>query len=195
MMEKVFRKIRTITVPPVFAAAFLILLYLTYMDQFGSLVHLLGALFFLSVLPTLAYPLQKYLPKYRDKGRAGQRTLAMLFSFVGYLLGTVTAFAFSAPAMLKLIYVEYLLCGIGMLVLNKVFKIKASGHACGIVGPVIMCLYFGLYIPAMIGALLVLPVYISSVKTGQHTLPQLFGGSTIPAFMLLFSVSAGLLIG
>jgi hypothetical protein len=57
-----------------------------------------------------------------------------------------------------------------------------------------MCLYFGLYLPAMIGAALILPVYISSIRTGQHTVPQLFGGSTIPAFVLLFSVSAGVLM-
>lgn len=195
MMEKVFRKIRTITVPPVFAAVLLVLVYLTHPDYIGSIGHLLGALFFLSVLPTLAYPMQKYIPKFKDRGRAGQRTLAMLFSFVGYLLGTVTAFAFSAPAELQLIYMVYLLCGIGMLVLNKVFKIKASGHACGSVGPVIMCLYFGLYIPAMIGAVLVLSVFISSIRTGQHTLPQLFCGSTIPAFMLFFTVTAGMLVG
>jgi len=195
MMDKVFRMIRTITVPPVFAATLLILVYVTHPAYIGSIGHLLGALFFLSVLPTLAYPAQKHIPGFRDRGRAGQRTLAMLFSFGGYLLGTVSAFAFSAPAMLRLIYIQYLLCGIGMLVLNKVFKIKASGHACGSVGPVIMCLYFGLYLPAIIGAALILPVYVSSIRTGQHTLPQLFGGSTIPAFVLFFSVTVGLLNG
>ncbi len=194
MMDKVFRIIRTVTVPPVFAATLLILVYVTHPDYIGSIGHFLGALFFLSGLPTLAYPAQKYIPGFRDRGRAGQRTLAMLFSFTGYLLGTVTAFVFSAPAMLQLIYIQYLLCGIGMLVLNKVFKIKASGHACGSVGPVIMCLYFGLYLPAMIGAALILPVYISSIRTGQHTLPQLFGGSTIPAFVLFFTVTAGIVI-
>lgn len=71
-----------------------------------------------------------------------------------------------------------------MLLLNKVFKIKASGHACGIVGPVLLFVYFGLYIPAIVGTALVLPVYISSVRTKQHTLPQLIGGSAIPAVVL-----------
>lgn len=192
-MENVCKIIRRITVPPVFAAALLIIVSMTHPDYIGGIGHLIGALFFLSALPTLAYPLQKYIPKYRDRGREGQRSLAMLFSFVGYLLGTSAAFVFSAPAELKLLYIQYLLCGIGMLVLNKVFKIKASGHACGSVGPVIMLLYFGLYLPAIIGALLILPVYISSIRTGQHTMPQLFGGSTIPAFVLFFTVSVGFL--
>lgn len=194
MMDKVFKNIRRITIPPVFAAVFMILVYTSHKEYFGNIGHLLGALFFLSVLPTLAYPMQKHISGYKDRGREGQRSLAIIFSFVGYLLGTTTAFVCAAPIELKFIYVEYLLCGIGMLVLNRVFRIKASGHACGIVGPVIMCLYFGLYVPAIIGAALILPVYISSVRTGQHTVPQLFGGSTIPAFVLMFSVSVGTLL-
>ncbi len=191
-MEKGFKLIRRITVPPVFAAALLLILYTTQTAYVGGIGHLLGGLFFLAVLPTLAYPLQKYIPKYKDRGREGQRSLAMLFSFSGYLLGTVTAFAFSAPSVLKLLYLQYLLCGIGMIVLNKGFKIKASGHACGIVGPVIMLVYLGMYLPAIIGTALILPVYISSVRTRQHTFPQLLSGSTIPAFTLFFTIVTGL---
>ena len=171
-----------------FAAALLIIVYISHANYFGSTWHLVGALFFLTVLPTLAYPLQKYIPKYKDRAREGQRSLAMIFSFLGYLLGTVVAFIFSAPTELKIIYLEYLLCGIGMLLLNKAFKVKVSGHACGIVGPVLLFVYFGLYIPAIVGTALVLPVYISSVRTKQHTLPQLIGGSAIPAVVLLMIV-------
>ena len=187
-MEKLFKLIRKITIPPVFAAALLIIVYISHANYFGSIWLLVGALFFLTVLPTLAYPLQKYIPKYKDRGREGQRSLAMIFSFWGYLLGTVVAFIFSAPTELKIIYLEYLLCGIGMLLLNKAFKVKVSGHAYGIVGPVLLFVYFGLYIPAIVGTALVLPVYISSVRTKQHTLPQLIGGSAIPAVVLLMIV-------
>ena len=167
-----------------FAAAVSAVIYVLHPDYFGSAWHFLGTILFLCVLPTLAYPLQKYIPKYKDRGREGQRTLAMLFSFVGYLFGTLSAYILAAPTELKIIYLEYLFCGIGMLVLNKIFKIKASGHACGIVGPVILLVYFGAYIPALIGAALILPVFISSVKTKQHTAPQLICGSIIPAVML-----------
>lgn len=184
-MEKVFKIIRKITIPPVFAAALLIIVYITHTNYFGSIWHLFGALLFLSVLPTLAYPLQRFFKKYKDRGREGQRSLAMIFSFAGYLLGTLTAFVFSAPIELKIIYLEYLLCGIGMLLLNKVFKIKASGHACGIVGPVLLLSYFRLYIPAIIGAVLIIPVYISSIRTKRHSPAQLICGSIIPAVVLL----------
>lgn len=127
-----------------------------------------------------ARTLQKFIPHFRDKGRDGQRSLAMIFSAVGYLLGTLTAFLTGAPIELKILYLEYLLCGVAMLVLNKVFKLKASGHACGIVGPVLMMLYFRMFIPAVAGMFLILPVYVSSLKTKRHTGPQLLGGSLIP---------------
>ncbi len=193
-MDKLLKFIRKITIPPVFAAALLVIVYISYANYFGSIWHLLGAFLFLSILPTLAYPLQKHIPKYRDRGREGQRSLAMIFSFAGYLLGTIVAFVFSSPIELKIIYLEYLLCGIGMLLLNKGFKIKASGHACGVVGPVILFLYFGLYIPAIFCAALVLPVYVSSVRTKQHTTPQLIGGSIIPAVVLLIILAIRLLV-
>ena len=184
-MDKVFKVIRKWTVPPVFAAILLITVFCVHTDYFGDWWQFLITLVLLCAVPTLAYPLQRFIPGFRDRGREGQRTLAMIFSFSGYLLGVAVAFIFRAPLELKLIYLEYFLCGVGMIAINKVFKIKASGHACGIVGPVIMLSYFGLYIPAaLIGILLILPVFIASVKTKQHTVPQLIGGSAIPAVVL-----------
>ena len=144
-------------------------------------------IFCLSVLPLLAYPLQKFIPKFKDKGRDGQRTLAMIFSASGYVCGVAVAFAFGAPKELKMVFVEYLLCGISILVSSKVFKKKASGHACGVVGPVAMLTYLGLYIPAAVGAILTLPVYVSSLKTRRHTAFELLLGSIIPIAMLLIN--------
>ena len=81
--------------------------------------------------------------------------------------------------------VEYLLCGICIFISDKVFKFKSSGHACGIVGPIAMLVYLGLYIPAAVGVLISVPVYIASVKTKRHTVPQLIVGSLIPILMLV----------
>jgi len=183
-MHQVSFVIRKITVPPVFAASLLIIAYIMYPHYFGSIAHMLVGLVFLCFLPLLAYPLQKYIPHFKDKGRDGQRSLAMIFSAVGYLLGTLAAFITEAPAELKIIYLEYLLCGIALLVLNKVFKLKASGHACGIVGPVLLMLYLKMVISAVVGLFLTIPVYVSSLKTKRHTAPQLLGGSFIPLVSL-----------
>ncbi len=183
-MNKISLIIRKITIPPVFASLLLVLVYLFDPTHPGSIWQLLGGIFFLAVLPVLAYPLQKYIPGFKDKGRDGQRTLAMIFSFVGYLAGTVVAFACSAPPAWKLIYLEYLLCGISILVFNKLLRLKASGHACGIVGPVLLLIYFRQYIAALLGALLIVPVYIASIRSKRHTPKQLVGGSLIPLAVL-----------
>lgn len=185
-MNQMSRLIRKLTVPPVFAAILLILIYLTYPAYLGTVWQLITGIVFLCILPLLAYPLQKYIPRFKDRGREGQRSLAMLFSAAGYLLGTLFALVTKIPLELKFIYFEYLLCGVTMLLFNKVFKRKASGHACGVVGPILLLFYFRLIIPAVIGVLLVIPVYVSSLRTKQHTLPQLIGGSLIPLFVLIF---------
>lgn len=64
-----------------------------------------------------------------------------------------------------------------LLVFNKVFKLKASGHACGVIGPVLMMTYFKLYIPVAVCALFAIPVFIAGVHTKRHTMMQLLGGA------------------
>ena len=102
-MKKLSFFIRKITIPPVFAVVLLLSLYFSYPEQFGAVWHMIGGIVFLAILPVLAYPLQKYILGYKDNGRDGQRSLAMIFSFAGYLLGTVVAFAFSANTIVKII--------------------------------------------------------------------------------------------
>ncbi|MGN0244686.1 MAG: hypothetical protein ACI4DK_01825 [Lachnospiraceae bacterium] len=184
-MEKIFYFIRKITVPPIFAMAFLLLIYFIQPSTFTSVWQLMCGIFFLGILPILGYPLQKYIPYFKKKGREGQRSLAMIFSVVGYLLGTFIVFVTKASSELCIVYLEYLLSGILMLVFNKGFHLKASGHACGIVGPVLLFIYFDLFIPAMIGAVFVIPVLVSSLKTKRHTMLQLLGGCMISAMCLV----------
>lgn len=181
-MEKIASIFRKIARPPIFAVAFLLTVFLTDKESIGSVWQLIGGIVTLGILPILGYPLQKYIPHFRDKGREGQRSLAMIFCFVGYLLGTLIAVFTNAPEPLLMIYLCYLSCGIGMLIFNKLFHLKASGHACGITGPVFaMLLYFRLYVPALIGAFLTAAVFASSVKTKEHTVRQLLGGTAIAA--------------
>lgn len=191
-MEKTFYFIRKITVPPIFAMAFLLMIYFMKPFIFTSVWQLIGGIFFLGILPILGYPLQKYIPYFKEKGREGQRSLAMIFSVAGYLLGTFTVLLTKASSELCTIYLEYLLSGILMLVFNKVFHFKASGHACGIVAPVLLSVYFSMFIPALIGGVFVIPVLISSLKTKRHTMSQLLGGGMISAVSLVIIECFGL---
>lgn len=187
MPDKFYLFLRKITIPPVFAIVFLLVTYFLQPALIGRPLNLILGLFFLGVLPVLGYPLQKYIPYFKDKGRDGQRHLAMIFSSAGYLLGTLSAFLTKAPSSLYAIYMEYLFCGIVILVVNKVFHLKASGHSCGISGPVLLFLYFKMYLPAIIGTIFIIPIIVSSIRTKRHTGKQLLGGIVI-AFCCMVTV-------
>ena len=131
--------------------------------------------------------MQKHIPPYKNKGRDGQRTLAMMFAVSGYVLGIVFGLLAHAPKGTILIYLEYFLSGMVILLFNKCFHRKISGHACGIFAPIGLFLHFKLYICAAIGILVAALVYISSLHTKHHTLPQLIGGSIVP-FAVLFLI-------
>lgn len=183
-MKKAFRAIRVVTVPPVFALALLLTVYFRQPGAFDSVWQLIWSILFLSVLPVLGYPLQSCIPHFRDQGREGQRSLAMICSVSGYLLGFAAALLTQASRTLAVIFLEYLLCGIAMLVFNRCFHLRASGHACGIVAPVLLLAAFKRYAAAALGALLIVPVLLSSVKTGRHSAMQLLGGGLIAAACL-----------
>ena len=183
-MQKFYKIVRVATIPPIMASAlFIILGAFSRLDWIDALL----GVFFIGILPILAYPMQRFIPYYKHKGRDGQRSLAMVFSVAGYIIGCILAVIFNAPYTVILIYLDYLLSGILITVFNKLFHLKASGHACGIVGPIAMLIYFGLYVPAAVGALLTILVFISSIKMKRHTFLQLLGGSavTVAALFLL----------
>lgn len=132
---------------------------------FDGVGNYLAAVFFLTVLPLLAYPLQPILPHYKDQGRAGQRKLAMLMAVAGYVAGAVMGIVCVVPKGLMQIYLIYLISGVLTLLFNKVFKIKASGHACGIAGPVAYLVYFVGW-PALAGCIVLAMAYWASLRHG-----------------------------
>ena len=176
--------VRALTLAPVLAMLSLTAIAIGCPDVFPAVGHYVYAMLFLGILPLLAYPLQPVMPHFKEKGRSGQRTLAMLFAVAGYLLCTaVNAVTAATPAM-WLIVLEYLISGLLILVFNKGLHIKLSAHGCGSAGPVVLLLYFGLPIPAILMAALTVLAYISSVRAGHHTMPQLIGGSAVSILLL-----------
>ena len=91
--NKLAKLVRVATIPSVAACAALCVIYAYDSTLIGSFVNFLLAILFLGILPMLAYPLQPFIPHFKDKGREGQRNLAMVFAFLGYVLGcTVNIF-------------------------------------------------------------------------------------------------------
>lgn len=185
MKQKLSKAIRILTVAPIMALAALIALYVNNEARFGEHLYiLLLAIFFLTVLPLLAYPLQPITPHFKNKGREGQRNLAMLFAVCGYVLGCITNLFLSAPSSLWIIYLDYLLSGLLIVIINKLFKLRASAHACGIIGPTAFLAYFGIPAAIIVGVILFFAAMWASVNMKRHTVWQFFGGAVIPIVVL-----------
>lgn len=112
-MDKGYKIIRVVTVAPVLALIMTGLVAGRCEGIFPSPWHLAYSMFFLGVLPLLAYPLQKYIPAYKDKGREGQRNLAIIFAVAGFTTGCIMSFVFPASDGLRVIFLEYF-CGAGL---------------------------------------------------------------------------------
>jgi hypothetical protein len=190
--QKLAKAIRVVTVAPVMALLLLALLFTLRPGVFGNTLNLILAVCFLVVLPILAYPLQPIIPGFKNKGREGQRSLAMWMASLGYVLGLVTALFLPVSSYLLVIYLTYLFSGVSLVLLNKVFKIKASGHACGVAGPIFSLIYFlGPWV--LLGLLLLAAVYWASLSMKRHDKSELLIGSTVPtyAFLLAFLIVLG----
>lgn len=175
-MDRTAKIIRIGTAAPIIALIALGILFGLRPEIFGETFQFILSIIFLTILPLLAYPLQPYIPGFRDKGREGQRNLAIAMAVLGYLCGIISGFIFQIPKTLWIIYLTYFISGLGIVLFNKVIKIRASGHACGVVGPIAFLIYF-LGVRYIIGAVILIPVFWACIKTKRHTLPQLLWGS------------------
>jgi hypothetical protein len=171
-MNKLSKIIRIVTVAPLMALFMLLILVWRDPSFFGGPLHFFLAVVFLSLFPLLAYPLQPLFGSFKDKGREGQRTLAIYFAVAGYVGGCVSAVLLRAPGDVCLIHLSYLISGTLVMLVNKGLKFRASGHACGVTGPISLMLYFGQ--PAgFLGVPLLALVWMSSISMKRHTDSQL----------------------
>jgi hypothetical protein len=185
MSSALAKLIRTLTIAPVGALVLVSVLYFDKGASFGNIISYLLSIIYLTVLPVLAYPLQPYIPGFRDKGREGQRNLAIIMATIGYLCGILTLLFMKATKMLWMVYLVYFFSGIGIALFNKILKIRASGHACGIVGPIALASYFIGIRGILTGVIIFFLVCWSSIKLKRHTISQLLWGSLIPLIALL----------
>ena len=151
--------IRVVTVPPVFAALLTTILYVAMGDAaFANRFHYAEAVFSLSLLRVVPYALCAVIP--------------------GYFMGAAFAFFGGGVQVEKVMFATYLCSGLLLAILSFIFKYRASGHACGVAGPVAMLTaYLGAaFLPA---ALLLVPIGISSVRLGRHTVLQVIIGSAV----------------
>lgn len=186
-MKKISYIIRVLTTPPIMAMGLCLWLYACPEKIIPHAAGLWVSLIALGLFPLSAYILQPILPHVKHKGREGQRSLAMIFCFLGYLAGLIYALAADAGEGMVFLFLTYLLSGVGMLICNKLLRLRASGHACGLAGPVAMlCLMEGMY------GMLSMPVYIAgmlaSLQMKRHTAGEWLLGSALSPLSLLASL-------
>lgn len=185
--------VRVITVPPVLIGVLLALLWFCAEGVFSGVSTLVFSFLFLAVIPVLAYPVSVILPSVRRGGRNAQRSLAFVFSLVGYLGVVVYGFAAGVTRRLMLLYLTYFLSALILTFFNKALKIRASGHACAVTGPLLLPAYY-IGWQWLAPCLLVLGlVYLSSLILKRHSLRELLTGSACSAAgfllcLLLFSI-------
>ena len=170
---------RILSVPPFMAALLVLILAIARPETFFSSKSPCFMLLFLALLPLLSYPLSAVLPNVRKRGREGQRNLAFILCGVGYLGGCLYSFLFPVTKEEQTIYLTYLLSVILLLVFNKLFRIRASGHACSVTGPVV----FGILFFPLPGLIIGIPVCSlivwSSLRLKRHTLKELGLGALL----------------
>lgn len=183
--EAVAKFIRAVTVPPVLVCVLILVLSVARDDIFYELRDIIMSFVLLGVVPVLAYPLQRLLPGFQDKGREGQRKLAFILNIAGYTLAFILSFAFHVNDRLMLIYTTYF-CSVIILAVFNLLHIRASGHACSAAGPFLFFIYFTGW-TAVIPCLVVMALIIwSSLILKRHTIKELTLGllTFIAAFLL-----------
>ena len=186
MNYKLAKLIRVLTIAPFMAAVTLTVLFTVRPEQIGGVFNYAMSLLFLAVLPVLSYPLQKIIPPLKRRGREGQRNLAIIMANLGYIAGIAFALAADTPRELLILYTTYFLSGLLIVLFNKVLKVRASGHACGIAGPVALLTFFaGPW--ALTGTAVLAAAWWASISMKRHSHREFAVGAVLPVAALFLS--------
>ena len=178
MKEKTAKIIRIITIPPIEALVMLLILYRIKQEEFGSMGNLLMVILFLTVIPVCSYPIASR-KKDKEDTRNSQRNMAFIFNFLSYLAAMLIGYCVGCTRMLQWILNGYFLSVLVLTIVNKVFKIRASGHACSCTFPyLILSHYFGGYVTG-ICLILYLAEFWASVELKRHTVKEFLGGTIV----------------
>lgn len=186
-MKKLAKIIRLITIPTViFFIAFLII-YFSNKESFPTAFSVMVPVIFIGGVVLGSYLVSFIIVKKRPNIdlRKCQRFVAFIFSFIGYL----TAFIISICckfSYLEMVFISTYFFTVCFLSIFNILKIKASGHAAGIFGPLLFVCYFIniWYIGPCL--LILLSSMWASLYLKRHTLKQFLLGflSTSLGFIL-----------
>ncbi|MDD3122446.1 MAG: hypothetical protein PHC62_02900 [Candidatus Izemoplasmatales bacterium] len=192
-MKKIAKIIRIITIPPFSAMLLNIIIYFTFPNSFNNIWELLLIILVTGLIPVLAYPYQALFHPIKNMDeRDASRKLSIIFSIVSYSIGFLISLIFDFTYIQTLVYYTYFFSGVFMGLFNFILHIKASGHLCGISGPVAVLIYsLGVHYLFLIG--IVLLVVWSSIYLKRHKYPEIITGTLIPIVSMFLSMGIILL--
>ena len=186
--DKIAKIIRVITLPPILFTSMSLILYFVNTDVFNSYIELIVAILLLGICPILAYPIQLCIPALKKGGRKSQRTLAFIFSLIGYTAGLFYGIFGNVLPKLKFVFILYFVAAVILAFVNKVIKIKASGHACSSVAPCLiltyLCKWYCIF-PCL--AVIALSVW-ASIRTKRHTIFELLLGAIVSVIAFVIAL-------
>lgn len=136
--ERRAKWIRILTTPQISAMILVSILAVRRKAIFHGIWDYGVSVFFLGIFPLLAYPIAHVIPAVRGMGRKGERQLAFVFCLLGYLILNIYGLCVCVDQRLSLLYEMYFFSGLILVSVNVFLHIKASGHACGITGPILL---------------------------------------------------------
>lgn len=183
--DKSAKIVRIISAPPFVAALFVLLLYYSPNHILTEKNQLIAMLVCLSAVPLAAYPISAIL----KMNRSQQRILAMAISFAAYLVLATLSITLKWSFKAELISLTYFISSLWLIVFNKLFKLRASGHACAVTGPgVMMCALLDVrYFPAC--ALFYVVVLWASLKTKRHSVKEYLLGVYVLFWLMFWHLS------
>ena len=192
MKEKVAYIISAIFIVPI--VALMVLLIMWYDNSTSNfndnICYLVNSVIFFTVIPISAYIVVRLNPNLKIGGRNIERKMAFIFALIGYILGNLSLLIMKRPTKPMIIfYLSYLISATILAIINKFFNFKASGHACGITGPILALNFFTG--PKMIWMFLLVPLVIwSRVVLKRHDMKQLIVGAAVSFFSTLLIIFA-----
>lgn len=188
-MKHIAKLFRVLTVPPILALILLSYLYFGTQGFFASPFELLLVGTCIVIIPLLAYPISFFVPALRAGCRRTQRISAFVSTGIGYTILFVLTLLCDFSEKLTFVCVTYFFSVVLLILFNKALGLRASGHACGVIGPLFVLVYAG-------GAIMLLPCLCvlavtawSSVKLGRHTAKELLLGALCSVAAILFSLA------
>lgn len=185
-MKKLAKMIRVLTIAPILALLLINVLYFAKPNSFIGIGNYLFMTFTISLLPPLAYPIQRKFKIFKGDMRKGERNLSIIFSIIGYFAGFLFMLIANTTDIEKIIYLTYLFSGVGIAVFSFLIKVRASGHMCGVAGPIVIILsIFGMehiYLIMLLGGVIWASLYLK-----RHTANELIFGSLIPVIAYFLS--------